>query len=93
MAKTSKKTRLRNCRGEVCMTTSLLNWRRPYGDLGVHYAECVPVLGVSVPPRICDPSVPASPADRYGKEVAETENKAKKKQVSHNNGDFNVTRA
>jgi hypothetical protein len=35
----------------------------------------------------------ASPADRYGKEVAETENKAKKKLVSHNNGDFNVTRA
>jgi hypothetical protein len=53
----------------------------------------VPVLGVSAPPRICDPSVPASPADRYGKEVAETENKAKKKLVSHNNGDFNLTRS
>jgi hypothetical protein len=35
------------------------------------------------PPRICDRSVLASPAERYGKEVAETENKAKKKLVSH----------
>ena len=51
------------------------------------------VLGVSAPPRLCDPSVLASPADRYGKEVAETENKAKKKLVSHHSGDFNVTRA
>jgi hypothetical protein len=31
------------------------------------------------PSCICDPSVPASPAYRYGKEAAETENKAKKK--------------
>jgi hypothetical protein len=53
----------------------------------------VPVLGASAALRICDPPVPASPADRYGKEVAETENKAKKKLVSRRNGDFNVTRA
>ena len=41
------------------------------------------VLGASAALRICDPSVPASPADRYSKGVAETENKAKKKLVSH----------
>jgi hypothetical protein len=40
------------------------------------------VLGASAALRICDPSVPASPADRYSKGVAETENKAKKKVVS-----------
>jgi hypothetical protein len=42
----------------------------------------VRVLGASATLCICDPSVPASPADRYGKGVAETENKAKKKLVS-----------
>src|SRR5258708_16682847 len=40
------------------------------------------VLGDSAALRICDPSVPASRADRYSKGVAETENKAKKKLVS-----------
>ncbi len=40
------------------------------------------VLGASAALRVCDPSVPASPADCYGKRVAETENKAKKKLVS-----------
>jgi hypothetical protein len=42
----------------------------------------VPCSAASAALRICDPSVPASPTDRYSKGVAETENKAKKKLVS-----------
>jgi hypothetical protein len=39
-------------------------------------------LDASAALRISDPSVPASPADRYSKGLAEPENKAKKKLVS-----------
>jgi len=48
-------------------------------------------LGAFAALRICGPS--ASPADRYSKGLAETENKAKEEAGLHNNGDFNVTQA
>jgi len=47
-----------------------------------HAHGCDASLDASAALRISDPSVPASPADRYSKGLAEPENKAKKKLVS-----------
>lgn len=51
------------------------------------------VLGVSAPSSHIRPISSSGAGRPLAEGVAETENKAKKKLVSHNNGDFNVTRA
>jgi hypothetical protein len=70
------------------------DWRPPRGlrSRG-RSVRGVPVFGASAPFSHMRPISLASPPDRHKKEVAETENKAKKKLVSHHNGDFNMTRA